>query len=479
MEQAKWELQYPTPREWTFRSRWNLRTGQFYLYGDDAKIARILTNWGTASLYYKRLLERLEDKELDGTNLIEGETLVEGVGRTGFDISMKSEPWRRGYYQALMGAGSIAEHLDGMGKLKGVENTRFIPWESIPGPSNPRPKPLPWDRDGVYLNPPTEMECEDVFPQPEKFYMRILTTKGFDNGQRLDAALAYADWCDFKGLRETAGNMYDWALDIAAGGLPQGADGVVDIMTGVIEKGKDEMVSQNLLKATTALAVHHARNGEVKEALPIFLSILRARKALPAAPAFFEPDKNKPEPSVESKSARLFSAIKGLVIDAPYPTAPPSGDQRPYHSLREACEEVGLMTYIGEILFATSQSEKEKGLSWTRDSVEAAEAIMWVMDETKDQDGREKCRECLETGLGNWKDMAKQMEMLSVKQEQGAEKGSGFLGMGIGKDSAVRKAKEAVERWKQEQEQIGLRVEKTLPLVKPLKATRSGWLTVS
>ena len=88
------------------------------------------------------------------------------------------------------------------------------------------------------------------------------------------------------------------------------------------------------------------------------------------------------------------------------------------------------MTYIGEILFATSETDKEKGLSWTRDSVDAAEAVMWVMDEQGEHDGHEKCRECLETGLSNWKTMIRQMERLSLKKEQAAENGKGWFGDG-------------------------------------------------
>lgn len=413
---------------------------------------------------------------MEGSNLIQGETLVDGVGRTGFDVNMKSEPWRRGYYQTLMGAGRVAEHLEGHAKRKGQESGTIIPWESVPGPSNPRPKPLPWTKSGIHLHPPTEEECENAFPQPEAFYMKVLTTRGFDSGQRLDAALAYADWCDFKGLSDTAGSMYDWALDIAMAGLPEGSNGVADIQTGVIQKGKESLVTTNILKATTAMAIHNAKVGKVKEALPIFLSVLRARKQLPAAPAYFEANKKSMDP--KNPRADLFAALKAFVFDQLYPPAPPSGDERPFHTLKEACEEIGLMTYIGEILFATSSSEKEKGLSWTRDSVEASEAVMWVMDETDEQDGREKCRQCLDTGLKNWQTMAQEMRRLSLEKQQQAQQNSGLLGTGWGQQSAVEKAQKEAERWKMEEEQIELRKEKTFTLIHPLKPVKRGWMTV-
>jgi hypothetical protein len=310
-------------------------------------------------------------------------------------------------------------------------------------------------------------------PQPEVYYMKILTTKGFDSGQRLDAALAYADFCDYKGLNDTAEHMYDWALDIAMAGLPQGADGVVDIKTGIIQKGKEEFVSSNLFKATTALATHHAKTGQVKEALPIFLSILRARKQLPAAPSYFQSNKNPKAAS--NPGSEFLSAAKAFMFDEMYPPPNPSGDERPFHTLKEACEEVGLMTYIGEILFATSSSEKEKGLSWTRDSVEASEAIMWVMDETKEQEGKERCRQCLETGLVNWRTMVEEMQKLSVEKERKAQQDSGFLGTGWGKQELTEKAQKEVQRWKNEQDQVALRKEKTLPLVQPLKEVPRSW----
>jgi hypothetical protein len=467
-----YEYRHPTPKEWSFWSRWTLRTGRHAEVDEDAKAYRVATNWWSVGNYYIDLLKRLEDEKIEGANIVPGETLVDGVGRTGFDVSMKSEPWRRGYYQTLMGAARAAEHMDGFARRKG-NNKLAYRWESIPGPNNSRPKPLPWSKQGYHLNPPTEEECEDCMPQPEVYYMKILTTNGFDSGQRLDAALAYADFCDYKGLNDTAEHMYDWALDIAMAGLPQGADGVVDIKTGIIQKGKEEFVSNNLFKATTALAIHHAKTGQVKEALPIFLSILRARKQLPAAPAYFQPNRNStaaPGPGNE-----FLSAAKAFIFDEMYPPANSSGDERPFHTLKEACEEVGLMTYIGEILFATSSSEKEKGLSWTRDSVEASEAIMWVMDETNEQEGKERCRQCLETGLVNWRMMVEEMEKLSVEKERKARQDSGFLGSGWGKQALTKKAQKEVERWKNEQDQVALRKEKTLPLVQPLKEVPQGW----
>lgn len=474
VRQTKIENDHPTPREWSFWSRWYMRTARWFAAEEEATAAGQIIDWNSVGWYYKKLLERLEDEGMEGKNLLKGETLVEGVGRTGFDVGMKSEPWRRGYYETLMGAARAAEHLEGMARKKGEERGRLYPRSSIAGPTNPRPKPMPWDRKGDYKNVPTEDQCEDAYAQPEVFYMKILTTKGFDTGQRLDAALAYADWCDFKGLSDTAANMYDWAMDIAVSGLPADVGNVVDLKSGVINSGKDDFVTQNLFKVTTALAVHHARTGNVKDALPIFLSVLRARKSLPPEPVGYQAS-TKQSSAADSDIGAYFDSVKNYFLDTPYPPAPPSGDDRPFHTLGEACEEVGLMTYIGEILFATSDSQREKGLSWTRDSVDAAEAVLWVMDEQKRQDGRQRCRECLETGLKNWKDMTAQMAKLASRRKQDAEHSGGFLGTGLGRGSAINKAAHDVERWREEESQIELRRQKTLPLLRAPLQKPTGW----
>lgn len=280
--QIETEHEFPTPREWSLWARWEGRNGKDML--DRARRRGWLHDegWAATAEYLTKLIRRLEDPKRDGKGTKvqdadgSGKILVDGVGRIGLDISEKSASWKQGYWEAMMGLAKVAEHLDGLCKRKGqkLEGTKFYKWENIPGPQNPRPVPAAWDADGAHLNVPVWGDVEAAMEDPEVFYMRILTTKGFSNKQRLEAALACADWCDYKGLKDSASNMYDWALDIAAGGLPHGHNNVVDIQTGVINAGKEALISENLLRATTALGVWHARNGEVKEALPIFLSVL-------------------------------------------------------------------------------------------------------------------------------------------------------------------------------------------------------------
>ena len=425
-------------------------------------------DWRRVTYFINELLQRLEDKTGDGMFILEnggdGGILVEGIGQTGYDVSMKSEPWRRGYWQALMDAARAAENLDGF--VLETKSRTIYPADVVEGPSNPRPKPMPFGNE----NSPREEECEAASVSPQVYYMKILTTEGFSTKQRLEAALAYAEWLDFKGLRDTAGSMYDWAIDIAASGLS--VDGklvnsVVDLKTGVINLAATELVSDNLLKASTAMAVHYASIGDVKKALPIFLSVLRARKDLPAEQVTREMMEKKSKPKeVDGLWAYLYGVLDWLG-EAPYPPRPSDGNERPVHTLKEACEEVGLMTYIGEILYATSS--QEKGLSWTRDAVDAAEAVMWVMREEDREDGREKCQECLKTGLDNWKKMARNMAIKAERQEHEAGQSSGWFASG-----QEKWAKEA-RRWEEEEQQIELRMQKTDPLINPVK-TPSSWL---
>ncbi|KPI38689.1 uncharacterized protein AB675_5931 [Cyphellophora attinorum] len=461
---TKIENEYPTPHDWSFWSRWKLRKAHWIANGYEGEGVRVYIDWGDAGKEFKDLLERLENESQDGQNILKGETLVAGVGRTGFDVSMKSIPWRRGYFQALMGAANAAEHLEDMVRKKGGNDDMLYPRESIPGPSNPRPKPMRPDRYGRRKSVPNEDEVENAFAQPEVYYMKIMTTIGFSSSQKIDAALAYAEWCDFKGLHDTARNMYDWALDIGTAALPESAGQVVNNKTGAINAGKDEFVTSNLFRVTTALGVHQAQIGNSRDALAVFLSILRARKTLPAAPQ--EPKVQKTIGPEKHPVWTWIEILKNYLLDKPYPRISSDGDERPFHTLKEACEEVGLMTYIGEILFASGDKEKIKGLSWTRDSVEAAEAVLWVMDEQGKKNGRERCKECLETGLKNWQDMTVQMSRLSRRRKEEAEQYQGILGTGLGRGATIKRAENEVLRWQEEEHQIDLRRQKTLPLLR-------------
>jgi hypothetical protein len=460
VNQVALERRYPTPAEWGFWTRW---VGRGVRWKEEEMGRTGGVDWVLVGAAWREVVGRLEaDEEVREQG--DGGILVEGVGRTGRDVSMKSEPWRRGYWEGLMQCARVAENLDGHVRDKS-QGERVFPKEVVQGPGNPRPVPM---RGGLKeaVKVPREEDCEDAYESPAVWYSRVLTTRGFTTGQRVEAALKYADWLDWKGWRGAAQGVLEWGMDIATSGLPEGLqDAVVDGRTGVVKATATELVSENVLSVSTAMGVHYAAAGNVQKALPIFLGVLRARKDLPAEPVDAQRAEQKQPATDESVWKEAFRAIVDWVSDVPYPPPPPDGNQRPHHTLAEACEEVGLMTYVGEILYATSS--REKGLSWTRDAVDASEAVMWVMQEQDRPEGKTKCQQCLRTGLANWKKMARNMAIRAEKQEQEALKNPTWFG-----PRQEQLAKEA-RRWEEEEMQIQLRIEKTAPLVEPPRPERS------
>lgn len=417
------ERRFPSPPEWTMKSRTIFRIANSEEHPDSNGTG--LTDWTCAGDSYRQLLRRLEDPSLDGRDLRpilqgEGEIYVAGLGKAGLDITSKSEPWRRGYYACLIGAAKASENRDGW-VCDTTRNIAFPP-EVVIGPSNPHPKPVPYGAASA----PLEQNCVPAFEPVETYYMKILTTHGFSTRQRLDAALAYADWLDFKGLSSTAEEMYDWGLDIAMGALPVGVNNVIDIKSGVIDP-RATYISSNVLLATTSLAFHHARNNNLAAALPIYLAILRARRRLPAV---LSQDEAGSAIREGSSFAQVLSFFRSLIVTPPYPPEQPTGDEIPLRTPGETCEEAGVMAHVGEILFASSPASssaetsfntlggsltsstsaaaqlksQQSGLSWTRDAVDLAEATLTSADKD-DEDTRDKCSECLVVGMENWSKM--------------------------------------------------------------------------
>lgn len=432
-----YERKYQTPSEWTFRSRSIYRAAHKIEEPDYSSTG--IVEWPDIDNNYTSLISRLEDPNLDGKGLQlqaddHDRVWVFGLGKLGFtrkglDVSMKSEEWRRGYYAALMGAARAAEHLDEwvMDRTRGMS----CPREYMIGPSNPRPKPVPYGAAAA----PLEQNCDPATEPPQTFYTKILTSSGFSTGQRLDAALAYADYLDWKGLHESAEEMFDWGLDIAMGALPVGVNNTVDTQTGIINHNAT-FVSNNLLKAANALAVHHAQTNNLSAALPIFLSILRARKQL-SLPHFPEPPPDEP-----TRLQKILSFIKWVLVSPPYPPPPLTGDEAPIRSPKAICEESAIMAYIGEIMFASSKTDNKNqdvsqnqvsGLSWTRDAVDISESTLASMRQD-DIDERQVCAECLKTGMDNWSTMVRKMlqdqkEVAPIRQEKiGSGRRSWFWG---------------------------------------------------
>ena len=364
--------------------------------------------------YLETALNQLEDPNIDGQGIQEreeGGIYIDGVGKTGYDITAKSEQWRRGYYEVLMGCAECAEHLVGWVRIIGE---RFAwPQEVVLGPSNPDPQPvLPGS-----LPAPRDDEIEPAFYPPETFYMRILTTEGFNQKQKMDAALGYGVWLDHQGLESAAMNMYQWALDIAMSTSPEG---IIDRATEILSSSVG-LPSQNLLSATTALAVHHALHQRVTTALPILVSVLRARKSLPLPEISQSAISNAYDMGPSQGFQKYLEQLKEIIISPDYPSPPPDGTAPPIRDSQERCEEAGVINYIGEILFtlAKSKAEKEEAVSWIREAVDITQGEFrgktW-----KEKETWKLCVDCLVTAMHNWQAMivkGSNEEKLKVKKE--------------------------------------------------------------
>ena len=441
--QQEWlERKYPTPAEWSWEARRQLRG---VLWDEElGEENPIYLDWARSGATYRRILGRLEDPNVDGAGVEEqeeGGILVAGIGKTGFDISKKSEPWRRGYYETLMGAARAAEHLDDWVKDR-TRNIAF-PANVVIGPSNPNPRPCP---PGTH-SAPREEDCDDAFESPEVYYVRALTTKGFTVKQRMDAALAYGVWLDYKKTPDAALEMYKWALDIATADAPPS---IIDTKTGILNPNAG-LPSANLLSATTALAIHHASNSNLKDALPIFLSVLRARRSLPTSPATMRATL-VPDQDENTKWQAFSRLLESAVVPPTYPPPQSDGTTPPERNAKERCEEAGIMSYIGEILYASKsgKTNKEDGLAWTREAVDIAEEEL--RGKGIDKEAAKTCKQCLSVGLDNWATMVAQMAKAErMAKASGTEKkgGSWFWG---GEDMKV------VGRWESEEQVVSDRM---------------------
>jgi hypothetical protein len=405
-----------------------------------------LPDWPDAGMAYAKVCSRLEDPNIDGEGIqkqLQGEGIsVEGVGEVGFDVSMKSEPWRRGYWETLMGMATAAENLDGY--VYDTKGKHVFRAEYMIGQSNPNPTPTPkW-----MFEAPLEENCVPASGPPEKFYIKILTTKGFTNRQRLKAALAYAEWLDFKNMPDTAEEVYRWGLDIATSSLEH-PEAVIDRATGVLRPHAPS-ATENVLAAATALGTHFAQHARPEAALPIFLSVLRARRAAPLEndSSATQPRRLLPQTDIGAFFGYI-NAFVGFLSKVDYPPEPPSGDTPIVRTVVEDCEEAKLMTYIGEILFATSKNQQDVGLRWTKDAVEIADARVKELDSNKKEELME-CAECLEVGVGNWRTMVDQL-IEEAEERSGTGRARGWFGLGSSSGAldieSLKEEEEEVSKW--------------------------------
>ena len=434
LESIEWKK--PTPREWRFWTRQYLRMGRLEMTAVQNG-TRPLVDWVRVGRRMKECLERLEDPEIEGQGLLEAggdgeKILIADIGRSGFDISAKSYEWRTGYFESIMGCATAAEHLE----HRVLDQTRGLVFRSemVVGPSNPDPRPVPGNGS---VAPPLEQNVVPAFERPEIFYMRVLTGKGFTTDQKLQAVEGYANWLDFKGSPGSAEEMYKWGIDIAKDAMPTPADVVLEATTNTLRQDAARDATPNLLRATTGLAVHYARTGNVSAALPILLSVLRARSNAPVSDFLFSTELNgqDQDSSAQSDIGQAISWTRRLFKPPQIAPPPPTGNTplaRP--SAQPTCEEGELMLYIGEIVFANSQGQSNEGIGWTRQAVRVAEANIDMLRRRmvasqrsidnltpEEQKERKKCKECLVAGVQNWETMLEQSSARqgSVKNREG------------------------------------------------------------
>lgn len=388
------ERAFPSPHEWSLYTRFRFRRGKWWEVPENNEDEGF-PNWARLYAEYQHALRRLENPNKDGEGIVEqeeGRLLVPGLGKAGFDLTAKSEEWRQGYYEVLIGMARASERLEGWVSDKWKWNA-WSP-DFIASPSNPRPKATP---PGM-PPPPAEEDQVAIADTPETFYLRILTSKGFSTYQRLTAALGYADWLTFKKLNDSAEEMYRWALDIAISGLPTAdPSSIVNPNTAILDsKAPKDLITPNLVYAATNLATFYAATGRVTSALPIYISVLRARlSADPAPPPLPEP----------KKDSSLIGTVLGLLKEPDYPPLPPTGDEPLRRKEEDRCDEAALKNYIGEILFVTagsSSSQRQEGLNWVRDGVSTSKIAQSLDLIRTDPERKKKCELCEEIGLESW-----------------------------------------------------------------------------
>ena len=469
------ERKYPTPHEWSFLTRIDLRGGNCARY--ETAPGKI-TNWLQVAGWFEKTVARLEDPAIDGKDVRDAPHECPPGTK---DVTAKSENWRRGYYEALMGYAKAAEYMDGWV----LDKTRDIvfPAGTMIGPSNPFPKPLPAGFRGA----PREEDCELRFDPPDAIYLRILCTPGFTNRQKIEAGLAYASWLEYKGIAGPASIVLEDAVHLAASERPHLPAPPLDAQTWTLNEAAG-LPSENLLTTLTAYATFRARQGAVTSALPILISLLKARRSLPTTQS--TPQNTTPQTQDKSLLTKLF-------IPPPYPPEPPSGTLPPIRDPLALCNEAALSLHIGEILYTTGgpRRAEEEGLAWTREAVDTAEEQLHHLpapqarDAYRESAARKVCRECLATGLGNWGVMVKRLareEEARAKTKVKGEKegGGGWFGgwwlWGAGATAAAPSDKgdgEATNRWKVEEKVIEDRERRVRDLLEDLKPPPRGVLS--
>jgi hypothetical protein len=265
-------------------------------------------------------------------------------------------------------------------------------------------------------------------------------------------------------------------------GLPAPAASI-DIKTVTIKAGAP-MVTENLLAASTAMAIHRAQMADTATALPIFLSVLRARRAAPfdvkKRVTTATSKKERPQTDLGVMKAHLDS-VYALLKAAEYPKPAPTGDEPAVRTLDNVCEEAGLMAYVGEILFSISTSQRELGWSWTRDTLDMAE--MECHNPKTTAEGWKKCVKCLGVAFENWELMLERLrqEVAIGKVEmadQNPKTWKSLVGLGGGRqaDLEEEEKKLAVKEEEFTSWQTKIRRSRLLETPETTKPLWSSWM---
>lgn len=498
------EREYPTPHEWSFVSRTRLRSALNERKDNGTPEEVVASKGGDLDPTYSStrnrgvrhggvcammmgLLSRLEDPKIDAGNdlvLIEEEDTTQRLpfqanpeevaanvaALTGesrppketafrpafsllsgaYDVSAKSEPWRRGYFQALMTLATSCERIEGA-VIDRTSGNIYLP-NIVVGPSNPNPAPLP---PGI-KEAPREENCEVAFPSPGEIYLKILNTRGLTTRQQITAALSFANYLDFKKEKDAAAYVYGKA--VLASREPLDSEGTVSFFdrkdddnvdaaawvknwTSINHSAnapisdKNPAISQNLLSTLTAYATFQARSGDLSGALPLYVSLLQARLSLPPSSSSSASKLSSSFSSAQSQSRQgdAVKQIRSFFAQPDYPPAPDDGFGPPLPGSRSTCEAAALRMHIGEILYASAgksgksaggaplpsssssfswnpfssrsqeQQAREEGIAWTREAVDIAEEQLHVLEDNGRQATKkyQKRREQGQGGLAN------------------------------------------------------------------------------
>ncbi|KAK4196183.1 hypothetical protein QBC40DRAFT_209908 [Triangularia verruculosa] len=464
------ERDYPTTEEWSFMTRFRMRMANIALY--DPKHGNAV-DWIQVGHWIDTVIKRLHDPEFEGDGLKDAPDGPKGTK----DITSKSDEWRRAYFDAMMFWAKAAEHMEGW--VWDTANGGTFPPGTMIGPSNPYPKPVP----PGFRKAPREEDCILRHENPNEIYLKILNTVGFTDRQKIDAGLAYGSWLEYKGIVGPASIIYEDALNLA---LKQVKDtssvSPIDEKTMTL-KEEAGLPSENLLNTLTAYADFRARQGDINFALPVYISLLKARRSLP------QPSDIDITSSLRSRktpqSTGFFSSIYNLgakiFIPPPYPPGPGDGIAPPVRDPAERCQEAALSLHIGEIMYATNPAAREEGLGWTREAVDIAEEQLHKINPNirEMKPVRRVCRDCLVTGLENWQKMvarlAKEEQQKKEEAEHVVPASKGWFG-GLWGEQTPAKV-EVRDRWSAEEKVIEERQRRVKDFVEDLRQPDRGWLS--